>query len=129
MIFIANPNNPTGTFADGDALQKFLRALPGTSWWFWTRLITSTCRRRAATTAWHGWVNSEPDHLANFFQGVRSGIIAGGLCLGRSAGDGHAQPRAPAFQRQQRGASRGGGGALQIRNSSSQRPLRLICAA
>jgi len=29
MIFIANPNNPTGTFLTGDALQKFLRALPG----------------------------------------------------------------------------------------------------
>jgi histidinol-phosphate aminotransferase len=29
MIFIANPNNPTGTFLTGDELQKFLRALPG----------------------------------------------------------------------------------------------------
>lgn len=28
MIFIANPNNPTGTFLSGDALLKFLRALP-----------------------------------------------------------------------------------------------------
>jgi histidinol-phosphate aminotransferase len=29
MIFIANPNNPTGTFVSGDALQRFLKALPG----------------------------------------------------------------------------------------------------
>jgi len=29
MIFIANPNNPTGTFLTGDALLRFLRALPG----------------------------------------------------------------------------------------------------
>ncbi len=29
MIFIANPNNPTGTFLPGDALQRFLRELPG----------------------------------------------------------------------------------------------------
>jgi len=29
MIFIANPNNPTGTFLTGDALKSFLRALPG----------------------------------------------------------------------------------------------------
>jgi histidinol-phosphate aminotransferase len=28
MIFIANPNNPTGTFVSGDALHGFLRALP-----------------------------------------------------------------------------------------------------
>ncbi|MFZ2540597.1 MAG: histidinol-phosphate transaminase [Gallionella sp.] len=28
MIFIANPNNPTGTFLSGDALLTFLRALP-----------------------------------------------------------------------------------------------------
>jgi histidinol-phosphate aminotransferase len=28
MIFIANPNNPTGTFVYGDALHGFLRALP-----------------------------------------------------------------------------------------------------
>lgn len=28
MIFIANPNNPTGTFLSGDELHAFLRALP-----------------------------------------------------------------------------------------------------
>ncbi len=28
LIFIANPNNPTGTYLSGDALHKFLRALP-----------------------------------------------------------------------------------------------------
>src|SRR3989338_9153307 len=28
MIFIANPNNPTGTFLPGDILHAFLRALP-----------------------------------------------------------------------------------------------------
>lgn len=28
LIFIANPNNPTGTFLSGDALQSFMRALP-----------------------------------------------------------------------------------------------------
>ncbi|MCG6932403.1 MAG: histidinol-phosphate transaminase [Gallionella sp.] len=29
LIFIANPNNPTGTFLSGDALLEFMRALPG----------------------------------------------------------------------------------------------------
>jgi len=29
LIFIANPNNPTGTFLTGSALHAFLRALPG----------------------------------------------------------------------------------------------------
>lgn len=30
LIFIANPNNPTGTFLSGDELLTFLRALPAT---------------------------------------------------------------------------------------------------
>jgi histidinol-phosphate aminotransferase len=30
MVFIANPNNPTGTFLSGEALQNFLRSLPDT---------------------------------------------------------------------------------------------------
>ena len=30
MIFIANPNNPTGTFLSGGVLHEFLRALPAT---------------------------------------------------------------------------------------------------
>ncbi len=30
LVFIANPNNPTGTFLSGDALLAFLRALPAT---------------------------------------------------------------------------------------------------
>jgi histidinol-phosphate aminotransferase len=29
LVFIANPNNPTGTFLSGDVLLAFLRALPG----------------------------------------------------------------------------------------------------
>ncbi|HQS58175.1 MAG: histidinol-phosphate transaminase [Gallionellales bacterium 35-53-114] len=28
MVFIANPNNPTGTYLDADALQSFMQALP-----------------------------------------------------------------------------------------------------
>ena len=28
VVFIANPNNPTGTFVDGDSLKKFLGAVP-----------------------------------------------------------------------------------------------------
>jgi histidinol-phosphate aminotransferase len=28
VVFIANPNNPTGTFLDADALARFLRAVP-----------------------------------------------------------------------------------------------------
>ncbi len=30
MIFIANPNNPTGTFLSGNVLHSFMRALPAT---------------------------------------------------------------------------------------------------
>lgn len=29
VIFIANPNNPTGTWFDADALERFLKAIPG----------------------------------------------------------------------------------------------------
>jgi histidinol-phosphate aminotransferase len=30
MVFLANPNNPTGTFVTGDALKRFIAALPST---------------------------------------------------------------------------------------------------
>jgi histidinol-phosphate aminotransferase len=29
LVFIANPNNPTGTWLDADALERFIAALPG----------------------------------------------------------------------------------------------------
>lgn len=29
IVFVANPNNPTGTFAPGEALERFIAALPG----------------------------------------------------------------------------------------------------
>jgi histidinol-phosphate aminotransferase len=31
LVFVANPNNPTGTWVDGPALNAFLRALPATA--------------------------------------------------------------------------------------------------
>jgi histidinol-phosphate aminotransferase len=31
LVFIANPNNPTGTWVDGDALKQFIAALPETT--------------------------------------------------------------------------------------------------
>jgi histidinol-phosphate aminotransferase len=43
IVFIANPNNPTGTFVPGDALQRFLR-----------RPTRSSCPTPTATTACPG---------------------------------------------------------------------------
>ena len=31
IVFIANPNNPTGTWVDADALYRFLGAMPSTT--------------------------------------------------------------------------------------------------
>ncbi|AQA25728.1 cys/Met metabolism PLP-dependent enzyme family protein [Rhodococcus sp. MTM3W5.2] len=43
LIFICNPNNPTGTVLDAEALARFLDAVPRTSSSRWTRPTTSTC--------------------------------------------------------------------------------------
>ena len=47
LIWIANPNNPTGTFLPYAQLKAFLQAVPADVVVVWTRLITNTSRWRS----------------------------------------------------------------------------------
>ena len=46
LIFVCNPNNPTGTVVHGAELERFLDRVPPTAWSSWTRPTTSTCATR-----------------------------------------------------------------------------------
>jgi histidinol-phosphate/aromatic aminotransferase/cobyric acid decarboxylase-like protein len=50
LVFVANPNNPTGTFLAPAAVEAFLARVPPTWWWSTTRPTPSTCRPTSATT-------------------------------------------------------------------------------
>ena len=41
VIFIANPNNPTGTLVSQEAIDRFMARVPDESWWFSTRPISN----------------------------------------------------------------------------------------
>ena len=111
LVFIANPNNPTGTFLTADALHQFLRALPPQILVvldeayneYLPRRLPLRFRRVAEGIP-------QPDRLAHVLQGLWPCRIARRLCLRACAGGRHDEPRAPAVQRQQLGASRRGGG-------------------
>ena len=54
MVFIANPNNPTGTFVPGNELHAFLRALPAniptTNFCRWNAVMTASAGSRNSAT-------------------------------------------------------------------------------
>jgi hypothetical protein len=50
VVFIANPNNPTGTFIPGPSSRPSWRACRPTCWWCSTRPTPNTWRRTSATT-------------------------------------------------------------------------------
>jgi len=60
MVFIANPNNPTGTFLSGEALQNFLRSLPDTILVVldeaYSEYLPEECRYNSV-----GWMNDYPN--------------------------------------------------------------------
>jgi histidinol-phosphate aminotransferase len=45
LLWIANPNNPTGTFLPHPELRRFLQSLPAEVVAVSTKPITNTCRR------------------------------------------------------------------------------------
>jgi len=75
VVFIANPNNPTGTFVPYDDIARFAR------------------RYRQVAQA-----PPEPCHHPHFLQGLRPGRAARGLRDGASGGGRPHEPRAPAIQ-------------------------------
>ena len=77
---IANPNNPTGTFARPDELEAFLRKRAASAcWWCSTRRTTNTSRGPARRAGAVARALSEPRRHAHLLEGLRPRRPARGL--------------------------------------------------
>jgi hypothetical protein len=112
VAWIANPNNPTGTFCTGEQLEAFLKRVP-------ERVIVVLDEAyneylpnelRADTVK---WLKRYPNLVIarHLFQGLWPRGPARGLRARASLGRRHDESRAPAVQRQQHRARRGRCGA------------------
>ena len=117
MVFLANPNNPTGTIFFRDQWEEFLAARAArTSWSSWTRPTPSSSRTRGIPT------RSPTCGASSLLIVLRTFSKIYGLA-GLRVGYGVAhpelievhEPRAGAVQRQQPGAGGGAGGARRRR--------------
>jgi histidinol-phosphate aminotransferase len=97
VVFIANPNNPTGTWFDAQALNDFLQDVPE---------HVLVVLDEAYIEYAEGSDLPEPAGIAHVLQGLWLGVVAGWLRFVHGRCCGCAEPRAPAVQRQQ---SRPGG--------------------
>ena len=55
VLFIANPNNPTGTFLPWAEIEGFLEPCRRRCWWCWTRPTANICRPTTAAIRSRGW--------------------------------------------------------------------------
>ena len=112
VAWIANPNNPTGTFVAPERSRRSSQRCRSACWWCSTRPTTSTCRTSCAATG-RSWLkrHPEPGRHAHLLQGLRPGRAARRLRARASGGGRPDEPRAPAVQRQQPRARRGDRGA------------------
>ena len=111
MVFIANPNNPTGTFLGAAELLDFMRALPPKILVVldeaYNEYLPQDKRYDSVS-----WLKEFPNLIISrtFSKAYGLAGLRVGYAIGARAGGGHDEPRAPAVQRQQRGAGRCGGG-------------------
>jgi histidinol-phosphate aminotransferase len=84
MIFIANPNNPTGTFVPGAALHEFLSALPATILVVldeaYNEYLPDECRYDSV-----GWLNDYPNLIISRTFSKAYGLAS--LRIGYALGD------------------------------------------
>lgn len=86
LLFLANPNNPTGTFLQPADIEAFLDKVPSVSWWLSMKLITNIWIPRSSTIrSGLGQKISQPAGFTHFFQGIWSGRFA---CRIRSGSSG-----------------------------------------
>jgi histidinol-phosphate aminotransferase len=76
LIWIANPNNPTGTFCRIRSSRRFCSRCPRMSSSSSTRPTTSTCRPPSASTPPPGWRDAEPGDHPHLLQDLRPGRSA-----------------------------------------------------
>jgi hypothetical protein len=103
VVWIANPNNPTGTFLPWAEIEASSRACRPRCWWCWTRPTANTCPKPtiAATRCRLAGEIPQSAHHPHLLQGLWPGRPAGRLRPVAARRDRSAQPRAPALQRQQ----------------------------
>jgi prephenate dehydrogenase len=101
VVFVANPNNPTGTWLPPDALRSFIAAVPPQ-----VLVVLDEAYNEYLEPASAGARDaldrriSAPHRVALVLEGLRSGRAAHRLRRDGCRGGGHAQSRAPAVQRQ-----------------------------
>ena len=108
VVWIANPNNPTGTFARHEEIEAFLKRVPERVLVVldeaYNEYLPAELRGDSVKLA---EAASEPGHHPHLLQGLRPRRAARGLRARASVGRRCDEPRAPAVQRQQHGADRG----------------------
>ena len=111
VVWIANPNNPTGTWLAADPLQAFIDVLPKTCVVVVDEAYTEYVDEPDFPDA-SRWLGAYPNLIVTRTFSKAHGLAAlrVGYGLERPAGRGPAQPGAPALQRQQPGPGRGRGG-------------------
>ncbi len=116
IVFVANPNNPTGTWLPPAALEAFIASVPED-----TLVVLDEAYNEYLAPEQHApsaaWVEQvpEPGRVADVLQGLRPRRAARRLRHHASEGRRHAEPRAAAVQRQRAGAGGGAGGARRHR--------------
>ena len=118
IIFIANPNNPTGTYVNRAELEAFLGRSRPTCWWSWTRPTPSTSRRPTTRTAWTTSAATRTCLPADVLQDLRPGRHPRRLRHRRPVPDRRHQPGQAALQRQRprAGGRHRGAGRPRIRH-------------
>ena len=103
VVWIANPNNPTGTFVPAPEVEAFLQRVPRRVMVVLDQAYNEYLPDAVQADTVH-WLRalSEPGHHAHVFQSLRPGRAAGRLRTGASRRGGPDEPGAPALQRQHR---------------------------
>ncbi len=122
LVFIANPNNPTGTWNTAAQITQFLQAVPPTvivvldeAYFEYSRRVD--CPDGTALLRNHpNLVVLRTFSKAHALAGVRVGLWPLASGSGR-----HAQPRAPALQRDHSGAGRCRSGDRRHRTGATRR--------
>ncbi len=119
VVFVANPNNPTGTWIAPDALEAFIASVPADVLVVLDAAYDEYLEH--AQRAPFGRVDGnlrQSHRLADLLEGLRPGRAARRLRDHERGRCGNAEPRAPAVQRQR---ARAGGGARGARRHRLRR--------
>ena len=126
LVYVCNPNNPTGTIVSGAELQAFLhKACRRTRSCWWTRPTTTSSRTRAIASAFEccpstrTWWWCAPSPRSTASPGMRLGYAVG------LQGEGRGDARPGHLEQRQRGRARGRARHAWPNPSTSRRPLAI----